>query len=251
MPYRKFALKLLQKRQLERFRTPDGSTGLIKLQNEVNIMRTIFHPNVIILFEAIWECCDCNSGDDEIQIALITEYMNLGTLMHFSNNSYHTNPNIHMDSTIMLPRLVYQLFHGLDYLHTQHVLHSDIKPDNLLIMEENGEVLLRICDFGCARIVDDGVIDDDDELDCMMDGTSAFQPPTVNRHSSVFYSDIWAAGLCVFLMAFDGLFPFYLNVIDVQDSINSCDITNVLEGHRDGNNDDLVNFLLSVLTTVS
>ena len=73
MPYRKFALKLLQKRQLERFRTPDGSTGLIKLQNEVNIMRTIFHPNVIILFEAIWECCDSNSGDDEIQIALITQ----------------------------------------------------------------------------------------------------------------------------------------------------------------------------------
>ncbi|KAL3087118.1 hypothetical protein niasHS_005357 [Heterodera schachtii] len=46
---------------------------------------------------------------------------------------------------------VYQILRGLKYLHSANVLHRDIKPGNLLV---NSNCILKICDFGLARIFD-------------------------------------------------------------------------------------------------
>lgn len=44
---------------------------------------------------------------------------------------------------------MYQLLQGLDFLHTNMVVHRDLKPDNILI-SSSGEI--KIADFGLARI---------------------------------------------------------------------------------------------------
>lgn len=43
---------------------------------------------------------------------------------------------------------MYQLLLGLQFCHANHVLHRDLKPQNLLI-NSNGE--LKLADFGLAR----------------------------------------------------------------------------------------------------
>lgn len=48
---------------------------------------------------------------------------------------------------------VYQILRGLKYLHSANVLHRDIKPGNLLV---NSNCILKICDFGLARVWDAG-----------------------------------------------------------------------------------------------
>jgi nemo like kinase len=40
---------------------------------------------------------------------------------------------------------------GLKYLHTSGIMHRDIKPGNLLV---NSNCLLKICDFGLARVIE-------------------------------------------------------------------------------------------------
>ncbi|CAM3576788.1 protein kinase domain-containing protein [Parendozoicomonas haliclonae] len=45
-----------------------------------------------------------------------------------------------------------ELFHGLDYLKQQQIVHRDIKPDNLLV---NAGGCLVITDFGFARTLDE------------------------------------------------------------------------------------------------
>jgi len=44
---------------------------------------------------------------------------------------------------------LYQILRGLKYLHSARILHRDIKPGNLLV---NSNCLLKICDFGLARV---------------------------------------------------------------------------------------------------
>ncbi|XP_036382878.1 mitogen-activated protein kinase 4 [Megalops cyprinoides] len=48
--------------------------------------------------------------------------------------------------------LFYQLLRGLKFIHSANVLHRDLKPANIFINTE--QLLLKIGDFGLARIVD-------------------------------------------------------------------------------------------------
>jgi predicted Ser/Thr protein kinase len=48
-------------------------------------------------------------------------------------------------------RIAIQICEALDYAHSQGVIHRDVKPDNIVIMED-GRV--KIADFGIARIED-------------------------------------------------------------------------------------------------
>ncbi len=48
---------------------------------------------------------------------------------------------------------LYQLAHGLDYIHERRFVHRDIKSDNILILSKdaNNPVLLKISDFGFCK----------------------------------------------------------------------------------------------------
>ena len=45
--------------------------------------------------------------------------------------------------------ICFQILKGLFYIHSAHILHRDLKPDNILIHPETMNV--RICDFGLSR----------------------------------------------------------------------------------------------------
>jgi eukaryotic-like serine/threonine-protein kinase len=48
--------------------------------------------------------------------------------------------------------LVCQLLWALDYAHAKGFLHLDVKPSNILVTQEGGRDMVRLSDFGLARI---------------------------------------------------------------------------------------------------
>ena len=48
--------------------------------------------------------------------------------------------------------LVCQLLRALDYAHAKGFVHLDVKPSNMLVTQEGGREVVRLSDFGLARI---------------------------------------------------------------------------------------------------
>ena len=57
-------------------------------------------------------------------------------------------------SRLKLKVLAYEMFRGLLYLNTIDIAHRDIKPQNVLVNDNNWNLL--ICDFGSAKKLVEG-----------------------------------------------------------------------------------------------
>ena len=45
-------------------------------------------------------------------------------------------------------QMIYKIIEGLNHIHASHVIHRDLKPDNIMI-DEKGDP--KIIDFGLSR----------------------------------------------------------------------------------------------------
>ena len=53
---------------------------------------------------------------------------------------------------IAVKMFAWQLLRALGYLHSQGILHRDVKPQNILVEEDR--YCLKLCDFGSAKKVE-------------------------------------------------------------------------------------------------
>lgn len=97
-----------------------------------------------------------------------------------------------------------QLLQGLNYLHSLGVAHRDLKPENLLI--HNG--LLKISDFGSADVFR-VAWQEHSRLSDGLCGTTPYMAPEIFLDEGYWAApvDVWAAGIVLFCMKFDGV-PF-------------------------------------------
>ena len=63
-----------------------------------------------------------------------------------------------------------QLSEALFFLQTQNINHSDIKPENIIIMQKD-PLLIKLCDMGC------GSFQDSNSLSVTIKGTIPFMAP--------------------------------------------------------------------------
>ncbi|XP_076038546.1 serine/threonine-protein kinase grp-like [Oratosquilla oratoria] len=93
---------------------------------------------------------------------------------------------------------------GVDYLHSRGVAHRDLKPQNILLTEDN---VVKIADFGLAAFF---VVEGEEVAVRGCVGTVHYTAPEV--FESPFYNgpsvDLWACGVILFGMSTAGAFPW-------------------------------------------
>jgi eukaryotic-like serine/threonine-protein kinase len=103
-------------------------------------------------------------------------------------------------------RVAKQACQGLEAAHEQGVVHRDIKPQNMLILPESGE--LKIMDFGIARVSEMRGAAAGLTSTGMVMGTPDYMPPEQAQGKSAdFRSDIYSLGVVLYEI-FTGRLPF-------------------------------------------
>lgn len=111
----------------------------------------------------------------------VMPYFELGNL-----EELHKKRPITMEETV---HLLYQVLRALEYLHSRHVAHRDLKPQNVLA-ESRSPFRIKVADFGFAN--DNSVL----VTPC---GTRAYKAPElcqdVDRYTVLV--DLWSLGVMV------------------------------------------------------
>ena len=108
----------------------------IRFEREAEILRGLLHVNVVAFYEI---------GEEDGTPYLAMEYLEGVPLTTFAGRSW----------TETVPLLV-QAAHGLEYLSSRGIVHRDLSPDNVLVIQRGGERIVKLLDFGVAKMFERG-----------------------------------------------------------------------------------------------
>lgn len=162
------ALKILKKKK---------SDDKDKMYLEVDILKTLVHPNIISIFEFYEDSKNfyvvteqCEGGE------LFEQIVDKGTL----TESEAAN-------------IMHQLFIAINYCHKKNITHRDLKPENIMLDTKNSS-LIKIIDWGNARFFDKT------KMMTKASGTPYYIAPEVLNNKYNEKCDIWSLGVIAYLL---------------------------------------------------
>eukprot|EP00931_Biecheleriopsis_adriatica_P089809 TRINITY_DN6388_c0_g1_i1.p1 TRINITY_DN6388_c0_g1~~TRINITY_DN6388_c0_g1_i1.p1 ORF type:complete len:1021 (+),score=225.65 TRINITY_DN6388_c0_g1_i1:108-3170(+) len=148
-----------------------------KAQDEVELLRRLAHPHIIAYFDSFIE-------KDTLHIVL--EYADGGDL-----SSVLRDRESPYDEKEAL-RIFGQCLDALRYVHKKHVLHRDIKGQNVFLMDKTKDV--KIGDFGISKVMQDTLA----EATELVGTPSYFAPELCLNKPYDSKVDIWAMGIILY-----------------------------------------------------
>ncbi|KAJ4424171.1 hypothetical protein N0V82_001219 [Gnomoniopsis sp. IMI 355080] len=178
--------------QLSEQKSQEDKDALFLIRQEIAIMKKLNHPNLVSLIEVL-------DDPEEDSLYMVLEMCNKGVIMSVGLEQNAT-PYSEEECRCWFRDLIL----GIEYLHAQGVVHRDIKPDNLLLTDDD---VLKIVDFGVSEMFEKP----EDMRTAKPAGSPAFLPPElcVAKHGDVSgtAADIWSMGVTLYCLRY-GCIPF-------------------------------------------
>ncbi len=176
----KYAIKTIKKNFL----------NVHKLQciiDEINILRSVDHPNIVKYFETY---------EEDQYIHIVMEYIPGQNLLDLlTSKKYRKN-----FTDYEICNLVTSILKAISFLHSRNIIHRDLKPENILICDPEDLTSVKIIDFGLS------VFGRKDERYCV--GSPYYMAPEMIEGNYSKSSDMWSLGVIIYLVL-TGKQPFY------------------------------------------
>jgi len=179
--------------QLGIFNQNLDETELAKALDEIKLLRKLHHPNIVLYLGGYFDPTQKN-------LSIVMEYvpkLNLHRLIHNKHFFNETNP-----TTLLMikTKLALGISRGMEYLHAQHIVHRDLKTENILITQN---MIPKISDFGLSLILDDNSSGPTSQI-----GTMQYMAPEIfkgEKHGQPI--DVYSMGVILFEL-FSGCKPY-------------------------------------------
>ena len=156
-----------------------------RFQREAISASSLNHPNIVEMYDV---------GEDEGKYFIVMEYLEGETLKTLIKRRGALTLTEVID--IML-----QLTSGLACAHESYIIHRDIKPQNVVILEDG---TVKITDFGIAMALNSNELT---QTNSVMGSVHYLPPEQANGSGATIQSDIYSAGILMYELL-TGKIPF-------------------------------------------
>jgi serine/threonine protein kinase len=159
-----------------------------RFEREAQAAAKIDHPNV---------CTVTDCGKDSLGVFFIVmEFLEGESLQNVLDREKRLPP-------ARLLSIAIQICAGLDKAHSMGVIHRDLKPENIMLIRKEGrEDIVKIMDFGIAKMITDETPATSLTQAGMIFGTPHFLSPEQAAGDTIDHrSDLYSLGVIMFAMA--------------------------------------------------
>ena len=164
-----------------------------RFKQEIKAAGRLNHPNIVTIY-------DVGKTDNFAYMAM--EFINGCELKDLLKSGQPLPVDVALD-------IVAQAAEGLAFAHTRDIIHRDVKPANIMLLESEDGLVAKITDFGIARMPASAV----KTMTGMVMGSPRYMSPeqVVGKHLSA-RSDIFSLGVVLY-EALTGIAPFESDTI--------------------------------------
>uniref|UniRef100_A0A8C7IAE1 non-specific serine/threonine protein kinase n=1 Tax=Oncorhynchus kisutch TaxID=8019 RepID=A0A8C7IAE1_ONCKI len=171
------AIKIIDKTRL-------NPSNLEKIYREVQIMKLLNHPHIIKLYQVM---------ETKDMLYIVTEYAKNGEMFDYLTS----NGRMSEDEA---RKKFWQILMAVDYCHRHHIVHRDLKTENLLL---DTNMNIKLADFGFGNFYNSG------EPLSTWCGSPPYAAPEVfeGKEYEGPQLDIWSLGVVLYVLVCGSL-PF-------------------------------------------
>ncbi len=184
-----YAIKIIDRSSIK-------SEEEIALNNELELLSSLKHPNVMSMIDVFKETKN---------YYIVTEKLGGGDLLDkLSTVSFFTE--------IKGRNIVSSMLQAVAYCASRGVAHRDLKPENLLLENDNDDSIIKLADFGFAKRSNGEI----DSFKTMCGSPSYVAPEILLRKNYDINCDLWSVGVITYSLLV-GYQPFRGETDEVED----------------------------------